>query len=342
MLNSVQKENYLTKPETQLSVAIRNLTKLYPQNGSGSKGKYLTANDNISLEIQQGEIFGLLGPNGAGKTTLVKQILGLTLPDSGSIEVEGINVVEEPGAVRNITAYLPQQGVGFDTLEVWRALTFTGQLRGLSQKESQTQANELIEKLNLNEVSNRYIYKLSGGMYRMVGLAAALMGYPKLLVLDEPTNELDPLRRRLVWQTIQNINQERGITCILVTHNVLEAETILERLAIISEGKILVQNTPGALKQQISSEAYIDLKLRASTEIELIHSFLGNNNFIRIEPGRTDPRSLRLYIPIEQADTVLGVLLHRIGMQSLDDIKLALPSLEDVYLTYMQGVGDKE
>ena len=333
------------------SVIIEHLTKLYPKTGSKQTDpaeRFVTANNDISLSVQRGEIFGLLGPNGAGKTTLITQILGLTKPDFGSIVVEGYDVIANPASVRTIAAYLPQQGLGFDHLEVWRALAYTGQLRGLSAKTAQVQAKQLIQKLELSAVADRYISKLSGGMYRMVAFASALMGNPKLLVLDEPTNELDPVRRRLVWETLRTLKQEREITCLLVTHNVLEAETVLERLAILSEGKIVAQGTPGELKQRLSREAYIAVRLKdsfAQPELEFLQQLYQETflaGVVRIEPEHQDSKKLRIYLPVERTAEGLSLLLHRLGMACIDDFKVALSSLEDVYFGFMQTKGVEE
>jgi len=342
-------QTYQTEKEVGMElnvggVSVQNLTKLYPRKGrakSTNPSDYIAANDNISLEIQPGEIFGLLGPNGAGKTTLVNQLLGLTRPDSGTILVEGLDVTRYPQQVKEITAYLPQQGMAFGSIEVWRALSFTGQLRGLKTTEANTQAKSLIAELDLEQVANRYLNQLSGGMKRMVGFAMALMGQPKLLVLDEPTNELDPARRRLVWETIRNINRQRSITCLLVTHNVLEADSVLERLAVLASGKVRALGTPGQLKQEFSQEARLDLALANPLPKPLPEYFSETHlaGLVRVEPEPYLPLRFRLYFPPHLANEVLGVLIHRLGMSYLDDFKLALPSLEDVYLHLVNSEG---
>lgn len=334
------------------SIEISNLTKIYEPGGAGKRqAEPVVANDDISLTIKRGEIFGLLGPNGAGKTTLVNQLLGLTYPTDGTITVEGIDVIRQPHRVKSISSYLPQRLMAFDYVQVIQALTFAGQLKGLSKVEARKQADQLITALDLTEVAHKYFNTLSGGMRRVVGLALALMGRPKLLVLDEPTNELDPVRRRRVWQIIREINQQRGITCVLVTHNVLEAETVLDQVAILSQGQVVASGTPGELKQQISTEALLDLSLKksmAEAEIKSLAEGLENKlNYLLQASGVSSPirlgfppnnfAAIRIYLPFERSGEVINYLLGELGTGIIDDFKLSHTSLEDVYMHFVQA-----
>ncbi len=319
---------------SQISVSISNLTKSYPIKNRSVRGnavEYLQANNDISLEIRKGEIFGLLGPNGAGKTTLVNQILGLSRPDKGSLTVEGIDAVSRPEKVKQITSYLPQQGTAFGSLEVRRALVYTGQLRGIKPADANQQATRLIKMLELEEVAERYLNHLSGGMKRMVGLAMALMGNSQLLVLDEPTNELDPARRRLVWEVIRRVINERTATCILVTHNVLEAESILERVAIINKGKVQALGSPGELKQAHFGEARLDLALKSQVNPGDLIMDLGDLP-VKFDLLDGQYKNFRFYCQTKYAGKLLDTVIGKIGLEQIDDFKLALPSLEDIYL----------
>lgn len=328
-------------------IEVSNLTKIYEVSGGRGKSRQpVIANDDISLEIKYGEVFGLLGPNGAGKTTLVNQILGLTTPTDGSIIINGVDVVKQPTFVKSIASYLPQRGIAFEYTEVYKALLFAGQLKGLSKTQAKNQAEQLINSLDLGEVAQTFFNKLSGGMRRVVGLALALMGQPEILVLDEPTNELDPVRRRRVWDIIRSINRERGITCILVTHNVAEAEWVLQRVAILAQGKIQALGTPGELKQQISSEAFLDLTLKDSTDAQSSSTVADevkikldrviqfeNDPVFKIEVE--SPTNLKIYLPFERSGEVISLIVSEIGPSFIDDFKLAHTSLEDVYLHHV-------
>lgn len=374
--NGSELEKERVAAPTLSGVIVQHLTKLYPvssRNGAALPGKrnsasrppispndaFIAANQDISLTIQPGEIFGLLGPNGAGKTTLVNQLLGLTKPTSGKITVEGIDVVAQPDLVKAISSYLPQQLVTLNFLEVWRALSYTGQLRGLSKAHADQQATQLIDELDLKEVSQRQLNQLSGGMKRVVGFAMALMGYPKLLVLDEPTNELDPARRRQVWDYLKHLNRKRQFSCILVTHNVNEAESVLSRVAILSKGRVVALGTPGELKQQFSDQARLDLILKigspsevransdsinspldsASAEFTTPGSILkgwfentGLDTSLQLVQAADNPLHWTIYLPLSQSGRILSLLEQEAGMSYFDDLKLSLPSLEDVYL----------
>lgn len=338
-----------------VSIAIAHLVKKYGKTrASRETNREIIANDDISLEVGRGEIFGLLGPNGAGKTTLVNQIMGLTSPTSGTIFVEGIDVIQSPQLVKGLTAYLPQKGLPFGSLEVSRALIYTGQLRGLKSVEARHQAQIILKELDLDEVSQRYVNTLSSGMQRMVGFATTLMGRPRLLILDEPTNELDPARRRQVWDAIRTVNRESGATFLLVTHNLIEAETVLERLAVISKGKIIAVGTPGEIKQSHSKEAYLDLvltpeilngsehngpNLTATTHLTKLLATVNLQNQVRIDQVLNQPLRARLYLLPEQASQIINLFLQGPGRPYVDDFKLALPSLEDVYLQLISDSG---
>jgi ABC-2 type transport system permease protein len=343
-LETIQKpapKNLAEIETASASIVVQNLTKLYSKGKRKSaRPETIAANDDISLEIQSQEIFGLLGPNGAGKTTLVNQILGLSRPTHGSIRVE---VLDYPEQVRAISAYLPQKSVEFGSIEVRRLLIYTGQIRGLSKLEAETQATKLLADLELEAEANRYISKLSGGMQRMANLAIALMGRPKLLVLDEPTNELDPERRRLVWDFLRSHIREWGSTCLLVTHSILEAASILERVAIMQNGKIIAVGTPGELKQKYTSRVCLELTLK-ETAATVFRSSLnqklretGLQTQVEIAPAEHNPLVLKLYLPPTQSDAILNLVIHKIGLEYLDDWTLSSASLEDVYLNLVGG-----
>ncbi len=188
-------------------------------------------------------------------------MLGLLAPTSGSITVEGVDVVAHPRAVSRFSGYMPQTRIAMRNLEVERALTVTGRLRGQSEPTARAQTNALIERLELGEHRAKYMDRLSGGLMRVAAFGMALMGDPRLIVLDEPTNELDPLRRRMVWEIIRDLKRERPVTCVLVTHNVLEAERVVDRVAMIDGGRVVAVGTPGALKAQLGDEVRLEVVL---------------------------------------------------------------------------------
>jgi ABC-type multidrug transport system ATPase subunit len=219
--------------------AVRDLTKTYRavRGRRGSPGTpEVKATDAVDLDVRRGEIFGLLGPNGAGKSTLVRQITGLMRPDRGSVEILGHNIVRHPERAARILAYLGQESSALDELTVSLAVETTARLRGLEVRLARAERDAVLEELGLTALAARPIRKLSGGQRRLACFATALVGERPLLVLDEPTTGMDPVARRAVWSAVDRRRAERGTTVLLVTHNVIEAETVLDRVAVLDRG----------------------------------------------------------------------------------------------------------
>jgi ABC-2 type transport system ATP-binding protein len=207
----------------------------------------VVANDGITLYVEPGEVYGLLGPNGAGKSTLVKQVIGLLKPTSGSIRLGAHDLVASPGIARQLCSYLPQAQMPIDALRAGEAIELTGRIRGGDAATIRRRAGELLDALDLLEWRNVLGSRLSGGVRRLVGFAMVTAWPGAVVILDEPTNDVDPLRRRLLWDEVRRV-ADRGAAVVLVTHNVLEAEKAVDRLAIIDQGRLLAEGTPSSLK----------------------------------------------------------------------------------------------
>ncbi len=205
------------------------------------------ANNGISLTVQTGEVFGLLGPNGAGKTTLVHQVNGLLTPTSGRIVIDGVDVVADPGFARISCSFQPQTQVPIDGLTPMQAIELIGHLRKGEPQVVSERAQQLIKDLELEEWAESPGEALSGGAKRLVAFCMAAVVPGKLIILDEPTNDVDPLRRRLLWGLVREL-ADQGSAVLLVTHNVLEAERTVDRLAIIDHGRLIGLGTPGSMK----------------------------------------------------------------------------------------------
>ncbi|OAK69030.1 ABC transporter ATP-binding protein [Lederbergia galactosidilytica] len=242
---------------------VNGLTKVF--NGRG-KNK-LVANNNLSLQLNEGEIFGLLGQNGAGKTTLVNQILGLLIPDSGEIHLLGESVLQSPARARSICSVQPQSQVPLGFLTPKQAVTLMGKMRA-GKKFDPKRVEMLFESLDMTEWANKEGDKLSGGAKRLTAFCMAVIAPGKLVILDEPTNDVDPVRRRYLWDVIRNLTND-GTSVILVTHNVLEAEKTVDRVAILHNGKILTQGTPSGVKSSVSNQMRMELSLASEVDIEI-------------------------------------------------------------------------
>jgi ABC-2 type transport system ATP-binding protein len=223
------------------SVALRvtDLCKSYPKNP--------LVNDHVSIELQAGEIFGLLGPNGAGKTTLVSQIIGLARPDSGSITIAGVDTIAHPDYARRACSFQAQGQVPITGLTARQAIELVGRVRGGEAKQVRVRARQLLAQLEMEEWAGKLADTFSGGMRRLVAFCMATVVPGSIVILDEPTNDIDPARRRLLWEHVRTL-VDRGSAVLLVTHNVLEAERAVDRLAIINKGRVLGTGTPASLK----------------------------------------------------------------------------------------------
>jgi ABC-2 type transport system permease protein len=310
------------------AIDVRGLTRVYR---SGKQGETVRANDDLTFRIARGEVFGLLGANGAGKTTLVSQMLGLVRPTAGSIHVEGVDVSADPEAVKATTGFLPQTGLSMRLVEVRRALHFTGRLRGQTESEARRQAAELIGELGLDAVADRYVDRLSGGMMRLVNFGMALMGRTRLLILDEPTNELDPHNRRLVWDMIARRSAAEGTTVVLVTHNVLEAEKAVHRVGVMHAGRITALGTPGELKERMGDKVRMELFVKDGDALRA-EEMTRLQDVGSVVSGAREGTYL-VHTEPESMPELVKAVTGEIGMDRVDDFRLTRPTLEDVYLS---------
>ena len=229
------------------AIEITNLTKKY---------KDVTAVDDLSLTIGQGELFALLGVNGAGKTTLAKMLSCLILPTSGSAKILGYDVVKEPVKVKELIAISPQETAVAKNLTVQENLGLMAGVSGFDKEKRDRKVRELIEDFGLEEVRNKYAGKLSGGWQRRLSIAMALIGEPKVLFLDEPTLGLDVFARRELWRIIESLKGK--ITVVLTTHYMEEAEKLSDRLCIMKKGKIIAIGTANQMVLKTGASSFED------------------------------------------------------------------------------------
>ncbi len=298
---------------------VRELTKIYRKGG-------VRANDRICMDVRPGEILGILGPNGAGKSTLIKQMTAMIAPTSGTIRYLGRNVTAEPLEVVRRLSYCAQDPYAITSLTTRDALVYTGRLRGMSPSDARARACALIARLQLEEVAHTRVGGLSGGQVKLVGIAAALVGRVEALILDEPTNALDPAKRRLVWDVIVQRNREEGTTVILVTHNVLEAEGVVDRVAVIDYGRLLGLDSVGRLKDMVDERLRIEVTCTFGRRCVAERALKGMG-FVEV----LGENRLRLYVDRDRAGRVLDQLVANGEEMACEEYKVIPPSLEDAY-----------
>lgn len=293
---------------------IHELVKVYP-------GQSRPANRGITLQIHEGEIFGLLGDNGAGKTTLVRQMVNLLRSTSGSITLFGKPVGSDAFHVPTHVGYMPQETEPLNMLTVGEALFFTAHLRGMSRAQARRERDVLLALWQLEDLRDQYSSRLSGGQKRLLRLAVAMAGSLPVLILDEPTSDLDPLRRRLVWDTLRQVNREQGTTIVFITHDAIEAEKIIQRVGIMRDGELVAVGRPSDLKRAVDRKLRLELFISSG-----IPPALNPNISIRkLQAGRW----IALLEKSDAAD-----VLNSLELSQVDDLRLYSATLEDLYVHY--------
>ncbi len=293
---------------------IQNLVKRYP-------GQEKPANDSITLQINQGEIFGILGDNGAGKTTLVRQMVNLLRSTAGHITLFGQDISRNSHLVPQYVGYMPQDSDALNNLTVSEALYFTAHLRGLSRIDARKQRDSLLELWQIQDLHNKYSSRLSGGQKRILRLAVATAGMLPVLILDEPTNDLDPYKRKLVWEVLRELNRDRGLTIIFITHDAIEAEKIVQRVGIMSHGRFVALGPLAELKKIVGHKMRLELFF-APESPPLLPATL---SYHEITPGR--------WLLLVERDEI-SEILQSLPLDQLDDFHLYSATLEDIYLYY--------
>lgn len=288
------------------------MTKVY-ENGT-------VANRNISFEVVPGEILGVFGPNGSGKTTLIRQMVGLLRPSAGSILLMGSDLSKRPDMVPQHVGYLGQSESGFSAFTFRELIVHAGVHRGLTPRQACTEADELIGMFGCSHIAGTLRFRLSGGERRLSLLLSALIAQRSVLVLDEPTNELDPSHRTLVWQYLLAHSKDRGVSIVLVTHNVLEAETVVDRVAIIHHGLLIAIGTPGELKAEFGDSARVEITVRAGAEA-----------YLPAEAERIHGQKWRMVVSRMYATQLFNDFAAKAGSDAIDDFRITSVSLEDVY-----------
>jgi ABC-2 type transport system ATP-binding protein len=311
-------------PRDDWTFRVESLTKRF-----GS----LAANDDITLRVEPGEVYGLLGPNGAGKSTLVKQTIGLLKPTSGRITLGRFDLVADPDAARQLCSYLPQVQMPIESFRVSEAIELAGRIRGASAKQVRARATTLIEALELGEWKNALGQTLSGGVKRLVGFCMAVVRPGRVVILDEPTNDVDPLRRRLLWEEIRSLGAQ-GCAVLLVTHNVLEAEKSVDRLAVINKGRLLAEGTPSSMKSADRSQLRLQLMLAPGAATPQLPAWAG--------PAMRVGHNLVTNIAETDASVAITWAAEMTRLGIAEEYALAAMSLEDAYIRLTSHMSDDD
>jgi ABC-2 type transport system ATP-binding protein len=310
------------------AIEAHQLVKTYAVRGN-KRG--IRALDGLDISVPPGMIYGLLGPNGAGKSTTVKILTSLARPDSGTARVEGIDVLARPGQVRQVIGVVAQRSGADPTATGRENLMLQGRLYGLRGSSVRARADELLGHFGLAEAAGRLVKTYSGGMQRRLDVALGLIHRPAVLFLDEPTTGLDPESRTAMWQEIARLAGSEGLTVLLTTHYLDEADRLASRLAIVDRGRVVTTGTPDELKGELHGDA-VQVELPADVDARLVRSVLASLPEVRdvVIAGRdVSARS------DDGAGAVPVVLaeLQRAGIYAVS-VAVARPSLDDVYLRH--------
>lgn len=301
---------------TEIALQTEHLTKRFGA---------LTAVDDLSLAVREGEIFGFLGPNGAGKTTAISMMCGLLKPDAGRVLVDGRPVDAADAGVRARVGVCPQETVLWEKLTCLEQLEFVGEMYGIPRTSARKRGQDLLETLGLAERGNSLAGKLSGGMRRRLNLALALIHDPSIVVLDEPEAGLDPQSRVLVREYVRSLTPRK--TVILTTHNMDEADRLADRVAIIDRGRLLTVDTPEALKRAVGEGDVLEIEVErievqaAVRVVEGLGLSAGAVNHAILVRGRD--------VSAQLPEILLAL---RGAGANVSDIHLRSHSLEDVFI----------
>lgn len=293
-----------------------------------SKGfKDIKAVDNLSFNVEKGEIFGLLGPNGAGKSTTISMISTLFLPTEGEILYEGINIINEPKKIQKDLGIVPQEIALYPTLSGYQNLYFWGHTYGIRGKELKSRIYEISETIGLKDRLKDNVEKYSGGMKRRLNIGAALLHKPKILIMDEPTVGIDPQSRNHILGTINILNRE-GMTIIYTSHYMEEAEGLCTRIGIMDKGKMMAMGTTDELINIVKGKEKIKVKFDNVSD-ELIANIKSLDYIDEVQVNGKD-----INLIISNGKTIFEDLIDiaKRTNEKILSINIKKPNLESVFL----------
>jgi ABC-2 type transport system ATP-binding protein len=287
----------------------------------------VVAVDGIDLSVRSGELYGLLGPNGAGKTTTISICTTRALPTAGKVRIAGIDVVAAPSLARRSIGVVPQYNTLDRACTIFENIHFHCLYFGFSRAEAKQRTDQLLAQFHLSERADAYPAQLSGGLAQRVQIARAIAHRPKVLFLDEPSAGLDPQSRIAMWEAVRGLREE-GITVVLTTHYMEEADELCDRVAIIDHGKILVEDTPAALKRSVGAARVYELDLRNLQNIPVLVGELQKRSGV----ASVETTSKGVRILAEGTEGLLSEVVNAANPYGLRDLTITETSLETVFI----------
>ncbi|TSK06972.1 MAG: ABC transporter ATP-binding protein [Geobacter sp.] len=301
------------------TIELDGLTKSFPG---------VRAVDGLSFKVARGEIFGLVGPDGAGKTTTMRMLAGVLAPDAGSARVAGYDMTRDPEVAKQHISYMPQRFGLYEELTVDENIRFYADLFGVARTERETRAAELLQAAGMAEFRSRLAGKLSGGMKQKLGLVCALIHTPEVILLDEPTNGVDPVSRRDFWRILYTL-LDQGVTILTSTAYLDEAERC-HRVALLHEGRMLFCDTPENLKGNLDGAVVSIVCAEPRPVKELISGMEGISTMMIVGDG--------LHMVVREPERLIPELRSRIAAAGLkvDSVEKVAPSIEDLFVEAVQ------
>ena len=321
----------------EYAVETFDLTKIFESKENGVK-RYIKAVDHVNIKVKQGEFFGLLGPNGAGKTTLIKMLCTIILPTEGTAKVNGYDIIKEPYKVRSSFGWFHGETGGRSLY--WRLsaednLRFYAYLQNVPKDIAERRISALLEFFGLTKERKKLVKDYSTGMKVRVMLARALLHNPPILFMDEPTIGLDTISAVETRQLLKALNVELGKTVIFTSHNMFEVEQLCERIAIMRNGRIIVDSPPSVLREMLRDIHAVEVEIKGANNLPKILQSLSNLPIVRrIIETRNDPFNIIIRLQVDdeyEAIPMITSKLHSLGVKVLS-IRRSEPSLEDVFV----------
>jgi ABC-2 type transport system ATP-binding protein len=300
------------------AIVVENLVKVYPG---------VRAVDGISFTIAEREIFGLLGPNGAGKTTTIRILLTLIKPTSGKVSVLGVDALAYPEKVRQMAGYVPQDVSVDGEITGYENILIYAKLYGMPGDQRKERIKEVLEYLGLEDRANSMVNTFSGGMMRRLELAQSLVNRPRMLFLDEPSIGLDPNARSAIWALVRKLRDEFGTTILITTHDMVEADTLCDRIGIMDRGKLAVIGKPSELKSTVGGD--ILSVCSQAPDLPAVVTELGYSTIAGSADGTVD-------LLCQNGEVVIPRLLGDLKAKGVETASVSLkkPTLDDVFLKY--------